>query len=335
MNILYIGPYREDTEQGYISRQYLEDILGNYNVTCRPIFTSNSTVQKIQENITDAEKRLQNNYDCCIQHMTLNMLTYSGYFKHLVAIPVLPISNKINSLSNIDTLNRFNKIIINNDKEESLLVRSGIKSEIKNIDCPVDIKMAETIDKKFNFGLHNNNHKFYFIGNYKKDMEAIHKILLAFYVSFRCDITYSLIMLLEGDQQDKEHLQKTSTDIKSQLNIISYRNPLNELYIFEPMSEYDKLILHNSCDIFLNLQYGGSKIQKHYAEFFGNFIIDNENTDTVDIPYGNNPSGYVTEDTIESITTNSIINRMRHCAKEKNIKTPNQKSYNKTLSQFI
>jgi hypothetical protein len=334
MNILYIGPYREDTEQGYISRQYLEDIIQNHDVTCRPIFTANG-IGKIQENIKDAEKRLQNNYDCCIQHAPLHMLTYSGYFNQLVAIPILPMSIKINSLSNIDTLNRFNKIIINNDKEESLLIRSGIKSEIKNIDCPVDTKVAETVDKKFNFGLHNDNHKFYFIGNYKKDMEAIHKILLAFYVSFRCDITHSLIMLLEGDQQDKEHLQKTSIDIKNQLNIISYKNPLNELYIFEPMSEYDKLVLHNSCDIFLNLQYGGSKVQKHYALFFGNSIIDHENTDTVDIPYGNNPSGYATEDAVESITTSSIINRMRNCTKEQNTKTQNLKSYTKKLSQFI
>lgn len=336
MNILYIGPYRENTENGNISRLYLEDISQKYNITSRPLFTSNSpAISDVDDFIIRAEKNSQNNFDCCIQHAPLSMTTYSGYFKNLISIPILPISAKINNILDIDTLNKFHKIVINNNKEESSLIRSGITSQIKRVDCPVKVDLLKTVDKKFNFGLHNNNYKFYFIGDYKKDIEIIHKILLAFYVSFRCDISYSLIMLLSGDNQDREHLEKTSTDIKNQLRILSYPKPLNELYIFEPMSYYDTLVLHNSCDIFLNLQYGGSKTHHEYASFFGNTIIDYENTDTVDIPYGNNPSGYIVGDDIESVTTNSIINRMRHCTQTKIVKQPNSALYEKKLSQII
>jgi hypothetical protein len=312
MNILYIGPYRGNSDDSEISRLYLKDLTEKHNVTARPVFLTDNAVQ-VDQTIIDLEKNNIKEYDCCIQHLPLSMLSYSGRFKQNVAIPIADPLTQINTVSIINQLNLFDSIIVNNKNDEVMLVRSGISSKIKTVDCPIDINMVNSIkDKKFNFGLHNTNHKFYFFGNYTQDIEIINKVILSFYLAFRCRSGVSLIMNIEGSPKDQEHLNKRRKEMKEQLEIIDYNNSINEIYIFDKMSSFNELVLHNSCDTLLSLYPRDSMLQKQYALFFGNNIIDKENTNVVEVPYsgGSNNTRYTPTDSIESVITNSLVSSM-------------------------
>ena len=332
MNILYIGPYRGYGDDSEISRLYLMELAQKHNVTARPVFLSERTTQ-VNQDILGLEKNILNEYDCCIQHLPLNMLSYSARFKQNIAIPISDPLTRINSIPIINQLNLFDSIVVNNQNEEVMLVRSDIKSKIKKITCPINLGMAKEIkDKKFDFGIHNNNHKFYFFGNYREDLEIINKIILSFYLAFRCRDKTSLIMVLEGSEQDQEHLNKTRREMKEQLEIVPFNNSINDIYIFDRLSETDQLVMHNSCNTLLSLYPRDSMLQKQYALFFGNNIIDKNNTNVVEVPYSksSNTTRYSPGDAIESIITQNIVSNMIHYASNGNSKSQQDIPTNKT-----
>ena len=337
MNILYIGSYRMNDDVGEISRLYLQDIASKHNVTARPIFINKNIIKIVDPKIIELENNLFSEYDYCIQALPMEMLTFCGSIKKHIALISHNYLNAINNYSVINQLNRMDTVDVNNVKDESILVRSGISCEIKKIDCPINIDMANSIDKKFNFGIHSDHHKFYLFANYKEDIEIIQNAISAFYTAFRCREGHSLIMILEGSEQDKEHLNKTRSELKKQIGIPDeYNNSISELYIFDQLSDSDKIMMHNSCDTFLNLSPTASILQKEYALFFGNNIIDKNNTETIEFPhksyYGN--TIYYPGNFIESSTTNSISATMISCsAKYKKIPTTN--TYNNKLSHII
>jgi len=332
MNILYIGPYREYGDDSEMSRLYLMGLAKKHNVTARPVFLSEKT-KHVSQDILTLEKNELNEYDCCIQHLPLNMLSYSARFKNNIAIPISEPLTRINSTPIINQLNLFDSVLVNSQNEEVMLVRSEVKSKIKKITCPINLEMAKEIkDKKFDFGIHNNNHKFYFFGNYREDLEIINKIILSFYLAFRCRDKTSLIMVLEGSGQDQEHLNKTRKEMKEQIEISPFNNSINEIYIFDRLSEIDQLIVHNSCNTLLSLYPRDSMLQKEYALFFGNNIIDKNNTNVVEVPYSRSSNNirYSPGDAIESIITQSIVSNMIHYANNGNSKSPKDIPINKT-----
>jgi hypothetical protein len=336
MNILYVGSYRMNDDVGEMSRLYLQDIASKYNVTARPIFITRNTIADIDPKIIELENNLFSEYDYCIQALPMEMLTFSGSIKKHIALISHNYLNAIDNYSVLNQLNRMNIVAVNNAEDESMLVRSEVSCQIKRIDCPINLDMANSIDKKFNFGIHEDHHKFYLFANYKEDLEVIHKTILAFYMAFRCREGHSLIMILEGSDQDREHLHKARLDLKKQLGIVEYNHSINELYIFDQLSDSDKLMVHNSCDTFLNLSPTASILQKQYALFFGNSIIDKNNTDTIELPnksyYGD--TIYCPGNFIESLVTSSISATMISCS-AKHKKTPTTNIYNHKLSSII
>ena len=337
MNILYVGSYRMDDDVGEISRLYLQDIASKHNVTARPIFINKNTIKAIDPKIIELENNLFSEYDYCIQALPMEMLTFCGSIKKHIALISHNYLSAINNYSVINQLNRMDTVAVNNVEDESMLVRSGVSCEIKKIDCPINLDMANSIDKKFNFGIHSDHHKFYLFANYREDLEIIQNAISAFYMAFRCREGHSLIMILEGSDQDREHLNKTRLELKKQIGISDeYNHSINELYIFDQLSDSDKVMVHNSCDTFLNLSPTASILQKQYALFFGNSIIDKNNTNTIEFPHksycGN--TIYYPGDFIESLVTNSISAAMISCiAKHKKIPTTN--TYNHKLSHII
>jgi hypothetical protein len=337
MNILYIGSYRTNDDSGEMSRLYLQDIASKHNVTARPVFISDKIIKDIDPGIKDLENNLFSEYDYCIQSLPMEMLTFCGSIKKHIALISNNYLNAINNYAAINQLNRMDVVAVNNTEDEAMLVRSGISCQIKKIDCPINLDMAKSIDKKFNFGIHNDHHKFYLFADCKQDLEVIHKTILAFYMAFRCREGYSLIMVLEGSDQDRENLNKARSDLKKQIEITEYNHSINELYIFDQLSDNDKLMIHNSCDTFLNLSPTAPLLQKQYALFFGNTVIDKTNTNTIELPhrssYGN--TIYYPGNFIESPVTSSISGAMVNCSTKKK-KTPTiTNTYNHKLSSII
>jgi hypothetical protein len=279
----------------------------------RPFYLENNPYSPINESISKLEKTSgSEKYDCCIQHLPIDKLAYSGFFPQHVAIPIFGGYSNITDDRIIENLNRFDKVIVNTDQDISLLLKSEIKSKI----LKTDVDLSETIsaigDKRFNFGAHNYNHKFYGFFHYKREHDLIKKILLSFYIAFRCRDGQSIILSITGDSEDQKDLTRFIQQTKQELNINVSNKSLVELFLFTPMSIQDQIALHKTCETLLCFSRSTTVLHKEIAEVVNNHIMDEDNTVIVDVPcYSNEHRKYLPDDNHASVLTNSLINNMR------------------------
>ena len=85
MNILFIGPYRQDDEWGCKSRAILQCLQKTeHNITSRPIYLSSAnTYNKYEES---AESVVCDEYDILIQYVLPSFAIYDGNFKKRIGI---------------------------------------------------------------------------------------------------------------------------------------------------------------------------------------------------------------------------------------------------------
>lgn len=313
MNILYIGPYRHDSDYGILSRLYLENIINTkHNVTCRPLYFGAANIDRNLQELSHYENNINNSYDVLIQHCPMDWAQNHGGFKKNIVIPI------IGNICNLrdyqkDALCKFDQIVVDNDNHESLMVRSGCASNLHRISCPIVKSLCDNLkDKKINLGIHNNSKKFYLFGNIQKDTELLQKILVAFYVSFRAEYGKSMIFFLEeAPQNEQQNFYNMVNSIKNNLNILHSDKSISELFVFKNLSFQEKIVAHNTCDILLS--FGTefrSTIQEQHAKYFHNSIINIENTETVEVPSFRNIANYFPGDRENSILTQSLIEKM-------------------------
>ena len=89
MNILFIGPYRQNDEWGRKSRSMLKAIQNtDHSITCRPIYLSRNTTKDLSINhkIEKSEFIIQPQYDILIQFLLQPYAVYDGNVKKRIGI---------------------------------------------------------------------------------------------------------------------------------------------------------------------------------------------------------------------------------------------------------
>lgn len=338
MNILYVGPYRHNNDYGIQSRLYLESLLNTgHLVTCRPLYFALENIERNLEQLYKFESEIHEKYECLIQQCPLDWAQNHGGFDKNVLIPIMGNANNLKSYQ-IESLSKFSKIVVDNDHDESIFVRSGFGKNVVRISTPLVKGLCDSLkEKKINLGMHNTSKKFYLFGNLQKDIEIIQKILASFYIAFRDTYGQSLILFLEeASPQDQKNLVDTIKDIKQKLKINTYNRTSSELLIYKNLSFSEKIIAHNTCDILLSFssEYR-STIQEQHAKYFHNSILNIENVDTIEVPNIRSNIKYYPGDTENSILTQSLVHEMVEISK-KNTKDEkyNLQTFN-TLSSVI
>jgi hypothetical protein len=312
MNILYVGPYRQNNDDGILSKLYLQNlIIAKHNITCRPIYLSQSNIERFNGSFLKYETKIYEEYDCLIQHAPLELLQKHETFPKNIAIPILGDIINLKSYHQ-KQLMQFDKIIINNDNNEAVMVKNDLAEKAYRIACPIMDSLVEDLkEKKLNLGIHNSTTKFYFFGNLDRDMDVIQKILVSFYIAFRSEYGKSLVLFLEDVNQAKQsEFMNMTKEIKQKLKITISDKSVSEFFIFKNLLLEEKIIAHNSCQVFLNLGQKSS-LQEQYAKFFGNHVINTDEVETIEVP-NHNSSQYEPNDTYESIITQSLIDVMKN-----------------------
>ena len=311
MNILYVGPYRLENDIGVESQAHIQNLLvSKHNVTTRPIYPSFGG-PTIKLDILSCESAIYHSYDVLIQHGPVSWLQPHQGFATNIAIPIMGPALNLRE-HQVSSLSRFNKIIATSQQDEVKLVRSGLGNNITKIHYPILPSSIDSIkDKKINLGVHNKSVKFYFFGNINTDADIIQKILVSFYTAFRGDYGKSLILLLD-DVSDKEKKQfiETTNSIKQQLRIYKYAKSTTEYLMFKSLSFQEKLMIHNTCDVFLSLNGTKSIVQEEHAKYLHNVIINTDNVETVSIPRITNED-FEPNERVESIITESLVEQIK------------------------
>lgn len=336
MNILYIGPYRQLDDNGILSKMYLQNLIASgHNITSRPIYINLSSIESSANNFLVNETNLYDSYDIIIQHAPIKLLhSYSKYKKN-IAIPIFDRHKNLRDYE-LTRLKNFDTILLDNHYDESILAKTSLSKKIKTITCPIMKDLAKDASgQKINLGIHNKSIKYYTFVDINKDADLINKILISFYTAFRCNYGKSIIVFIEGaSQQQQNQLAQSIKDIKKQMKI-QERKSVCDFFIFKNFSFEEKIIIHNTCDIFLNFSNGRRSImQEEYAKFFNNSIINIENTETVDIPVFSADGPHI-EDIQESILTKSMIEQIKKASEVKPKSTKHNQSFHNTLSTAI
>ena len=87
MNVLFIGPYRQNDGWGNAAKAYIKALAGieSVNLCIRPIYMG-SSICEIDEDIIEFEYNSFDEYDLVIQNVLPSFCDYSSSFKKNVSI---------------------------------------------------------------------------------------------------------------------------------------------------------------------------------------------------------------------------------------------------------
>lgn len=332
MNILFIGPYRQNDGWGLATQSYIRALATtNSNITIRPLFLAGNASSGIDNDLLLLENNKYDNYDIIIQKTLPHCLSYSGHFKKNIGLFVLE-TNNIQESSCVSNINMMDEIWVPSEQEKKCLIKSGITKPIKSISQPIDTSFIKNnMDHKISLGpIIDQNFKFYFIGEYV-ERKNLYDLIVAFHLAFNINQQVSLIIKTniggKSPAESRKIIEKDIDNIKKQLNISSkYKK---EIVITEYLSYKDVLGLHNTCDCFVMPSYGEAFCRPAAeALVLGKTPIVTDNTGMID--HINSENGFL----IKSYKT-PVITLNRTLSKEFDIYNANEYWYKINIYSLI
>ena len=348
MTSVFIGPYRQYDYLGQISRTYLQSIYLAYtnkklSLISRPLFIDSSLTATNNIPPLDKTEDIPENLalDCIIQHAPIEYLAIQKYTKN-IAIPIM--QNKISKMpynQNYQKLNSFDGVLVENEQDKHLLIKSNISCPIIVFDESLSNKdILPHIDKSYNLGEKMNGvFVFGFIGAYKQNISIIQKIITAFLVSFRSSSDVSLIMSCRGTEQDKKEIEKYYDDLKKRLSITEYNNIL---FIFSGLDIESSIASLNSFSCLLSINDDHSQyLYEKYAVSKGISLITKHSVENIQVPPVFINESYDIDDTLMSISTADLGQKMKDIKnqqgsnKHQKIKKNNSKNLGETVCHIL
>lgn len=307
MNILFVGPYRQNDGWGLATQSYIKALGTKYNnLTTRPIFfTSAPSEYEPDEQILAYENAYFDQYDVVIQKVLPHNLFLNKKYAKNIGLFVLE-TNNLGQSTCINNINQMDEVWVPSNTEKLCLQKSGVIKPIRVISQPLDIDFIKN-NQTHKLTLHpaiDKTFKFYFIGEYNERKNVL-DLVTAFHLAF--DITQPVSLIIKssigGMSPAESHrvIEKDIDNLKRKLNISTkYKK---ELIITERLSDKDIVGLHNSGDCFV-MPSMGEAFCRPAAEalVLGKTPIVTNNTGMTD--YINNDNGWL----IKSHKTPVILN---------------------------
>ena len=310
MNILYVGPYRQNNSDGYLSLNLLLDCYEYHTkIVSRPIFNSNNFIKL--ENIEKLLSKIENNhithFDVIIQHLDIDSFVYTSKISKYIFIPILD-NKKISFIQKQKLLFLENKgLIISCDQISSYILETeSIKHQ--QIDTNINSRLLLNSTGSFNFGLYNRYKKYYSIIN--SDNENDIKKLIINFIQYHKNDTKCLILFMTNVSQ--AILDKYNSYIKNIYKTLKINYSINKIIIAPVELNHEILCaIHNSGDIFLDMQ---QNILTTYAECYKKNIY-----------YSNNDFYYSYD--INNLNEHPTVEYNKNFDWSQNINTKSNKTY--------
>lgn len=279
-NILYIGPYKENTGLGRSARRYI-DALGynfNINLSIRPIYFTPflDTGNESGKDYAEFEDNSSSYYDMIIQHGIPNCFEYRKDFGENIAITDIDTFN-IGHTGWVDRINLMDRVIVQSDWSKKSLQQAGLQTKIEVIPEPFDLsKFDRSYDTLFDNP--NKDFVFYYIGKHQ-DKNNIKALLAAFFLEFKKHDDVKLIIKTDITGFDHQEAEKIITydiqQVEKALRVDSKQVQAPHVIIGYYEQEY-MMRLHHQCDCYVNVcrceSFGPSAIE---SMLFNNLTIVN------------------------------------------------------------
>lgn len=284
MNILFIGPYRQNDEWGNSSIDSIKSLLlmNGHTITCSPMYMVNNVNNNISQEIIESEKRKCEKYDAVILHALPN------YFEKLNTHTIGMYASETKHLENsvfIDNINLLDELWTISELQKQELKAAGVTIPITVIPKPVDIEQLEQHENANILDIPEIKNKFvFYVSEQYEERKNINATIIAYNREFSNNHDVSLIIHSYANRNNpKETLQVIKKDIletKKKLRLYNNANLYpGEILITNKLSNEQLASLHNTGDCLLVTSRGESysKIAME-ALFFGNQVICTEGT---------------------------------------------------------
>lgn len=263
MKVLFIGYYKETSEWGHISTNYIRALdAAGVDVACRAI---TFTGQKTPEDIKHLENKSIEDCDYCIQHVFPDHFVASDKFKkNVIIVPSVP--------ENVD--------------QSSWRTKIGVADQIWSWGNPVKFPNQKTISRPVDHALTQqlfraidlpqpNTFRFYTITP-ANNITGLNWLLHCFHSEFKPWENVSLVVATqvssaEENKQSGDMFNNLSSEIKQRLRLRQRpEDYIKDINIAIPISMDADCSMHMSCDQFVSTNDSMSeKITETYAKIFG------------------------------------------------------------------
>lgn len=269
MNILFIGPYRQEDEWGHKSRAVLKCLQGTeHKITSRPIYLSSSNTYNQYFEL--AETVISDEYDILIQYVLPSFAVYDGNFKKRIGIfhtETIPNNIPIAELTHeclMDEIWVDSKVVATQLQniftyyaapENASTIVKAIPPVLNLNELPETPPVQSIRDTSPNL---KDKFIFYYIGNILESQTAFKEIYTAYLNSFTIQDPVAFIIALDtpiASQAIEECFNNHKKDIS--YNIPERSHPL--VNVLSPqqhfLSTHERLSVHNGGDCIINLAY--------------------------------------------------------------------------------
>jgi glycosyltransferase involved in cell wall biosynthesis len=253
MNILYVGPYRQQDGWGRASRDYLKALsLTGYNVAARPIWLSNHVTNTSEQFVNELEAVVfDERPDIIIQ----NVLPHYGEYQHGMK-NILQLYLETSPLIHTNWpahMQLFDEIWVPTPTEAALVAANRVDVPTKRVPMPFDFSMMDEDIEPYKLPtLDDEDFVFYFIGEYteRKNLAAL---LVAFHREFHTTENARLVIKTNrGGMSPNELRAAIEENIQALYKTMRiYSRPFGyipEIVITENLPYKDILALHKRCD---------------------------------------------------------------------------------------
>lgn len=333
MSILYIGPYRQNDYAGFESSIYLRSIAKSVNAKnlklyARPYYSRVDV--GIHTNEYDHLENLPESFsfpDTIVQHAIVDHISIQPSSNNII-IPIL--SNRLHKTSKysiIQKLNYCNHIIVFDETEKNLLLKSNINRPIHicNLNLLDSISDPQIFNRYYNYGDIQKKYNFVFIGEYIHNLEIIQTIVFAFIIAHRRNSNIGLTLVLRGNEQNKQDIEQFNHKICQQLKIAHRPEIRLQFSELKPQDIYASL---NSADCLLSFNQDYShRLYENYILSQNKLCLSYKNTDYNINPTTNPAYEYSIYDTIKTINIDSLVNNIIQAKDKKNNKIDKKNKY--------
>lgn len=263
MNILFIGPYRQDDGWGNAAKSYIRSLakIDSVNLCIRPIYMG-SSICEIDEDIIEFEYNSFDEYDIVIQNVLPSFCDYSDKFKKNVCLAYTE-TNMLPEVEWVQKLNLMDEVWVPSSQEKQNLTDSGVKVPINVVPIPLDIEKITSVEEELSINEIDEKSFMFLVCGEFIERKNIPAVISAFHAEFSPEEDVELLIKTNRAGIAGHELLNLVTDkannTKARLrlypNIATYKN---NYIITDRMEDEHLLALFKRANCFVMASHGES-----------------------------------------------------------------------------
>tara|TARA_R110002020_G_scaffold96911_3_gene231534 strand:+ start:161 stop:1276 length:1116 start_codon:yes stop_codon:yes gene_type:complete len=263
VNLLFIGPYRQDDGWGNAAKAYIRALakIESVNLCIRPI-QMGASVCDIDEDIIEFEYNSFDEYDIVIQNVLPSFCDYSDKFKKNICLAYTE-TNMLSETGWVQKLNLMDEVWVPSSQEKQNLLDSGVNVPISVTPIPLDIEKITSVQEELNINEIDESSFMFLVCGEFIERKNIPSVISAFHAEFSPQENVELLIKTNRSGVDGHQLLNLVTEkannAKARLrmypNIETYKN---NYIITDKMQEEHLLALFKRADCFVMASHGES-----------------------------------------------------------------------------